>query len=72
MPLPHGDQVKNAEYFKELGLCKVLREKELCDVKLTDGIYDLMNDRKLKKTLDASGVKCGNDKIIKEIRLTLR
>lgn len=67
-----GDQVKNAEYFKELGLCKVLREKELCDVKLTDGIYDLMNDRKLKKTLDASGVKCGNDKIIKEIRLTLR
>ena len=50
----------------------MLREKELSDVKLTDGIYALMNDRKLKKALDASGVKCGNDKIIKEIRLTLR
>lgn len=67
-----GDQVLNAEYFFNQGLCRILREKELDDLKLLEGVYYLYHDKKLKKSLDAANVKCGNDKIIKEITATLR
>ena len=62
-----GDQVKNAEYFNALGLCRVLRESDLNAQSLLAGIYELLADRKLKTALTASAVKCGNDKIVKEI-----
>ncbi|MDE6505049.1 MAG: UDP-N-acetylglucosamine--N-acetylmuramyl-(pentapeptide) pyrophosphoryl-undecaprenol N-acetylglucosamine transferase [Clostridia bacterium] len=67
-----GDQIKNAEYFYSAGLCRVLKEKSLEDGRLIENIYSLINDKELKKALDASSVKCGNDKIIKEIMLTLQ
>ena len=66
-----GDQVKNAEYFSGLGLCKVLREKDLNDKTLLDGIYALFGDKELKAALAESSVTCGNEKIIKEIFSTL-
>ena len=67
-----GDQLKNAEYFQGQGLCRVLSEKELNDLKLLEGIYRLFGDRSLKKALDCCQVKCGNDRIIKEITASLR
>ena len=67
-----GDQLKNAEYFQGKGLCRVLSEKELTDLKLLEGIYRLFNDKGLKKTLDQCQVKCGNERIVKEITASLR
>ena len=66
-----GDQVKNAQYFKDLGLCRVLREKDLCVQALLKGIYDILRDNKLKAALAASALKCGNERIIKEIKHTI-
>lgn len=67
-----GDQLKNAEYFQRQGLCRVLSEKELTDLKLLEGIYRLFGDKSLKKTLDRCQVKCGNERIVKEITASLR
>ena len=67
-----GDQLKNAEYFQSQRLCRVLSEKELTDLKLLEGIYRLIGDKNLKKTLDLCQVKCGNEKIVKEITASLR
>lgn len=67
-----GDQLKNAEFFQGQGLCRVLSEKELTDLKLLEGIYRLFGDKNLKKALDRCQVKCGNDRIIKEITASLR
>ena len=67
-----GDQLKNAEYFQGQGLCRVLSEKELNDLKLLEGIYRLFGDKNLKRALDCCQVKCGNDRIIKEITASLR
>lgn len=67
-----GDQIKNAEYFQEMGLCRVLREKELTDIKLLNGIYSLLNDTSIKKALNIANVKRGNENIIKEITASLR
>lgn len=67
-----GDQIKNAEYFENAGLCRVLHEKDLTDAALLDGMTALFNDKKLKTALAASAVKCGNERIIKEILATLR
>jgi len=67
-----GDQLKNAEYFQRQGLCRVLSEKELTDLKLLEGIYRLFGDKNLKKTLDGCSVKCGNERIVKEITASLR
>lgn len=67
-----GDQVKNAEYFKNKKLCRVLKESELTEQKLIENIYALFNDTKLKKALDETSVKCGNEKILKEIINTLK
>lgn len=66
-----GDQVKNAEYFSSLGLCRVLREGQLCERSLLEGVYALLGDGALKKALETSAVQCGNQKIIREICATL-
>ena len=66
-----GDQIKNAEFFISRGLCKVLRECDLSEKTLIAGVYELFSDEKLKTALAASAVKCGNEKIIKEIYGTL-
>lgn len=66
-----GDQVKNAEYFYNEGLCRVLSEKQLTAEKLKKEIFELFDDEKLKIALTKSFVKCGNDAIIKEIENTI-
>ncbi len=63
-----GDQVKNAEYFKSAGLCRVLSERELTPETLYGNIITLADDEKLKTALRNCNVKCGNDNIIKEIK----
>lgn len=67
-----GDQVVNAEYFKGMGLCRVLSEKELSPEILKNEVCVLFNDGKLKSALAASTIECGNKNIIKEIKLSLR
>ncbi len=66
-----GDQVKNAEYFTDSGLCRVLHENDLTDAALIDGATALFSDKKLKSALAESTVKCGNERIVKEILSTL-
>ncbi len=66
-----GDQVLNAELFRDAGLCRVLYENELSPLSLEKNIELLINDGNLKTALEKSAVKCGNEKIIKEILNTL-
>lgn len=67
-----GDQVKNAEFFQNSGLCHTLKEKELSPEKLKKEITALLNDEKLKAALAENGFECGNDAIIKEIKSALQ
>ena len=67
-----GDQVKNAEYFYNAGLCKVLKERDLSPVALKNGIIDLISDSKIKTSLENSSFKCGNEAIKKVVERTLR
>ncbi len=67
-----GDQVKNAEYFKNEGLCEVLYESDLTSETLYTNIVNLMKNGKIKAALDKSDIKCGNDKIKTEVLRTLR
>ena len=63
-----GDQILNAEYFKNLGLCHVLSERDLTPKSLETGIKNLIEDKKLKTALANNVATCGNEKIIKEIK----
>lgn len=67
-----GDQVANAEYFKERGLCRVLKEKELSDESLIENINALSRDNYLKAALKNDVSQCGNERICKEITSILR
>ncbi len=67
-----GDQVKNAEYFCEKGICRVLPEKQLSPNCLKSEIYKLFSDIKLKTALGKSCIECGNERIIKEIKAALQ
>lgn len=67
-----GDQIKNAEYFKVRGLCKVLYENDLTAERLKNEIELLFSDNNLKAALAANSVKCGNESIIKEIKSVLQ
>lgn len=62
-----GDQIKNAKYFSALGTCKILREKELSAQSLKKSIFELIEDRKIKDSLNKINYKSGNEKIIREI-----
>ncbi len=66
-----GDQIKNAEYFYAEGLCKVLREKNLNAQTLKYGIYEIINDCKIKAALEKSGIKCGNEAVKKVVQRTI-
>lgn len=66
-----GDQIKNAAYFKERGLCRVLAEKDLTPETLTEGIYGLLADEKLKAALGRCNVGSGNKNIIGHIESVL-
>ena len=67
-----GDQVKNAEYFKQNGLCDVLSERELNPQSLYGAVKGVLKNGKIKTALDASNVKCGNQAIKTEVLRTLR
>lgn len=67
-----GDQVKNALYFKERGLCDILRESELSPENLSKKITELIADKNIKNNLNNYNIKCGNAQIsgtIKKIAL---
>lgn len=67
-----GDQIKNADYFKSLGLCNVLNESDLTPDTLYNETIKLLKDGKLKAALNGSNVKSGNENIIREIINTIR
>lgn len=66
-----GDQIKNAEYFKNKGLCRVLEENKLDEKTLFENIEKLCNDEKLKCTLKYNNSFLGNSKIIEIIESSL-
>ena len=67
-----GDQVKNAQFFKENGLCEVLNESDLNAESLFNGISSVLSNGKIKAALERSTVKCGNNLIKTEVQRTLR
>lgn len=64
-----GDQVENANYFAQKGLCKVLRQTEL--KKLPDAIADALADKTMQENLLSSSFTGGNQRILSELRLAL-
>ncbi len=64
-----GDQIENAEYFKNLGLCKILRQNELN--KLSETIKETLNDSSLLRNLERSQFSCGNEKILSVLKSAL-
>lgn len=67
-----GDQIKNAEYFKNAGLCEILKEHNLTAETLYNGIASVINNQKIKTALEHSIIRHGNSSIANEIKLTLR
>lgn len=66
-----GDQLYNAEYFLNRGLCHILRENELNETNLINATNALIKDEKIKTALKENIFKRGNERIIEEIRATL-
>ncbi|MCD8041060.1 MAG: UDP-N-acetylglucosamine--N-acetylmuramyl-(pentapeptide) pyrophosphoryl-undecaprenol N-acetylglucosamine transferase [Clostridia bacterium] len=66
-----GDQLQNANYFKNKGLCRVLRQKDLTKESLLKEIYATVNDEKLRLTLEKSRIYSGNEIIIRELERTV-
>lgn len=62
-----GDQVENARYFEERGLCHVLHEKDLSAQTLQKALTDLANDHDLPVRLARAPFKSGNGIILAEI-----
>lgn len=60
-----GDQIENATYFHEKGLCHVLDEAEL--IQLPEAIDSLVNDRELVQTLSLHLFPTDNRAILREI-----
>ena len=65
-----GDQIENANYFSQKGLCYVLRQNEL-DA-LPETIRSALKDKTLKEKLLTSSFVRGNDVILKEIKSVLQ
>jgi UDP-N-acetylglucosamine--N-acetylmuramyl-(pentapeptide) pyrophosphoryl-undecaprenol N-acetylglucosamine transferase len=64
-----GDQVENAVYFQEKGLCRVLRQDLLFT--LPHAIDEAFADENLQKHLQESDFHRGNELILHEIRKVL-
>lgn len=59
-----GDQILNANYFKEKGYSKVILEEDLSVISLTETIKELLkNKQKYIQNMQKSGVKLANKKI---------
>lgn len=66
-----GDQLCNAEYFINCGLCHILRENMLSETNLIEETEKLISDEKLKTALKVNTFKRGNERIIEEIKAAL-
>ena len=66
-----GDQLDNALYFYEHGLCKLLHESDMTPTSLKNKIDELIADKNLKLSLRNYNFKCGNERIIQEIKCAL-
>ncbi|MBO4940015.1 MAG: UDP-N-acetylglucosamine--N-acetylmuramyl-(pentapeptide) pyrophosphoryl-undecaprenol N-acetylglucosamine transferase [Clostridia bacterium] len=64
-----GDQLENARYFAEKGLCTILRQNELFS--LPNVLQTAMHDTALKERLLSSQFISGNPAILREINLYL-
>ncbi len=64
-----GDQIQNAEYFAQKGLCHVLRQKDFDQ--LPQAIEETCNDTQMKKRLQESRYTQGNGRIVSELRTLL-
>ncbi len=61
-----GDQVENAEYFAQKGLCKILRQGEI--ERLSEGIDKTFLDEGLRARLAESVSPPANDFILRELK----
>lgn len=61
-----GDQIENANYFEKRGLCHVLRQKNLPDLK--NAVSRLFADEGLKTRLKESQFISGNKKILNDLQ----
>ena len=73
IPLPkeqsRGDQIENANYFKELNIAKVLEQKELTTNTLIKEIETLFkNKEKYISNMEKIKFENGNKKIIEVIK----
>ena len=64
-----GDQLENAAYFQEKGLCKVLKQDLLFT--LPHAVEDAFADEAMHQRLKNSDFHSGNEAILQEIRSTL-
>lgn len=67
-----GDQIENAKYFENLGLCHVLKEADMTCPRLIEEINYLIRDNKIKTALKNYNSECGNELIEQEINAVMR
>ena len=67
-----GDQVENAKYFCDKGLCRVLSEKNLTPSTLLSEITSLISDEKIKTALREDDTQCGTNNVINAIISTIK
>ena len=67
-----GDQLENARYFEERGLCRLLHERELArSDALPAALFSLRNDEALRARLEHTPVRNGTPAILCAIEETL-
>lgn len=67
-----GDQLENARYFEERGLCHVLRERELARPEaLPSALSALIRDEALRARLEHTPVRNGTPAILRAVEETL-
>lgn len=64
-----GDQIENAAYFAQKGLCRVLKQSDLSN--LVEAIDKTISDEALQTNLLEHDFSDGNKNILREIRKTL-
>ena len=64
-----GDQVENAKFFQEKGLCHVLRQSDLDH--LAEAVEKAFQDTRIKERLQENAFQSGNECILTAIKKTL-
>ena len=65
-----GDQMENAAYFQEKGLCHVLKQAHLSS--LPQAVDEAFTDEKMKERLQQNPFQSGNHTILSELKKTLQ